>query len=44
MGDRFEIVVLGLGIGMQGPAVMVGREGMHNARVESGFARELDRG
>jgi hypothetical protein len=33
MEDRFKIVVVGLGIGMQWLAVMVGREGVENACV-----------
>ena len=42
--DRFQIMVVGLGIRMQRPTVMVRREGMDNARVESRLAeRSLDR-
>ena len=42
--DRFQIVVVGLSVGMQRSAVMVRRERMHDARVEPRLAeRSLDR-
>ena len=36
--DRFQIVVVGLGIAVQRPAVMVRRERVYDARVEAVFA------
>ena len=38
MEDRFQIVIVGLGIGMQRPAVMVRRERVYDTRVEAGLA------